>query len=187
MLRPLYIVFSLALAALASCAHPRPISDQSRYTDAMFLRAIQNGSTAPDFVLITVVDVRNRTTRVVCTEAPFLEGALHREFAIPYDKGGQLRVRELALRQANRVYRFSRPDALRNVQPRYSAGQLDSARAAIAGRPDSELLDYAFVQTLFKPEGGGRDALAHALLERGISCARGCIVGDLNPYKQDSP
>ena len=168
---------------VSSCTQPRPAHVESRYTSAMFVRALANSSTAPDFVLITVVDARDESTRTVCTVAPFLKGALHIELGIPYDEDGRRQVRELALKQSDRVFRFSKPDALRNVQPGYTSRQLDSVRVLIAERPDSDLLDKRFVKTLYMRRGGSRNAVAHALLERGINCVRGCVVGDLTPYK----
>jgi hypothetical protein len=177
---------SLLLAAtnvLASCVTPRPIPPVSRYSEAMFVRALDNDSTAPDFALITVVDAHDGKTQTVCTEASALKGALHMEFAIPYDDVGVRRVHDLALNQPDRVFRFSAPEALQNVAPGYTQKQLDRIRAMIAEVPDSDLVNKQYVDKLWKGRRGSRDAVAHALLERGISCVRGCVVGDLTPYK----
>jgi hypothetical protein len=184
------MVFVVALAAIMSaCARPRPVPVENRYTSAMFIRALQNSSTAPDFVLITVVDARDASARVVCISTPSLKGALHTEFGIPYDEAGERRVHELALKQSDRVFRFSKPDALRSVQIWYTQADLDAVRSMLVDRPDGDLLNYEFVQSLYmnhfsrNKRGRYQDAVAHALLERGIGCRRGCVEADLNPYK----
>jgi hypothetical protein len=184
--RVLSIALAIGLAVVVSgCAHPRPVTVESHYTDAMYVRALENSSTAPDYVLITVVDSRDGTARLVCTEAPCLEGALHMEFDIPYDEAGQNRVHEMALMQSDRVFRLSKPNALRNVKPRYTPRELDSVRALIAGRPDSDLLSTKFVDMLQRKTDCSNEAIAHALLERGIGCVRTCIEAELRPYKSD--
>jgi hypothetical protein len=152
----------------------------------MFARALANQSTAPDYVLITVVDARDGAARIVCTAAPFLEGALHMEFDIPYDEAGEHRVHDMAFQQPDRVFRFSKPKALANVRPNYTQRQLEVIHASIAETTDAQLLDKRFVQILYTSRTGSRgyrDAVAHALLERGISCRRGCEIGDLTPYR----
>jgi hypothetical protein len=190
MLHLLRITLTVAAALIvSSCVHPRPAPVTSLYTEAMFVRALGNRSTAPDFVLITVVDARDNSARVVCTGAPFVEGALHQEYDIPYDEAGVRHVHELALKQSDRAFRFSKPEALRNVQASYTEGDLDVVRSMIANKTESELLDYQYVQSIYRSHysrnkrGRYKGATAHALLERGISCRIGCLVGDLNPYK----
>lgn len=191
-----HISFIVGVALIiSSCAQTRPVSVESRYTSAMFVRALDNSSTAPDFVLITVVDARSGETRIVCTLASGLEGALHMEFGIPYDETGVRRVHDLALQQPDRIFRFSNPEALAHVSPDYSSKDLDVIRAETASRSDSELLNYELIQSLYmrkylyltnhriEMRGRYKHAVAHVLLERGISCRRGCIMADLNPYK----
>lgn len=180
------VLLVIPCTGATTCAPPSPppvVRVESRYTHAMFVHALENNSTAPDFALFTVIDDRGKTERLGCTDARFLMGALHMEFALPSDKDGQQRAHALAYNQSDRVFHFSNPDALDNVKPRYSINQLNSMRAAIAGRPDSDVLDKAFIQRLFSQDSSLRDALAHALLERGVNCFRGCIGGDLTPYK----
>jgi hypothetical protein len=146
--RPLQALFIIALAMLvSSCAQPRPVAVESRYTSAMFVRALENESPAPDFVLITVVDARDGTSRIICTEAPFLKGALHKEFDIPYDEAGEHRVHQLALETSDRVFRFSKPEALANVRPHYTPRELDTIRVSIAEKSTPSFLTIS----LFRP------------------------------------
>jgi len=113
---------------------------------------------------------------------------LHHEFGVPYDDAGEKSVRNLALRQADRHFQFSKPKALANIPQYYTPQILDAVRKLIAPKSDDELIKTDFVQTLYSKKSreeysSYRDAVAHALLERGISCTRGCRAGNLTPYK----
>jgi hypothetical protein len=155
----------------------------------LFTSAIQNHSTAPNYVLITVIDGSSRSNRVVCTEAPFLLGAIHREHNLGYDKTSLQKVDSLALAQRSRTFKFSNPEAIKNVQPRYTEGILDEVRRALKHYTDDELrqglrLEGTELSKLYdeKPGrayGAYRDAIAHVLLERGLLPRRGCVVGRL--------
>ena len=57
------------------------------------------------------------SSQLVCMEAPFLEGALHREHDHDYGESGQRRVRELIFGSRNRVFTLSQPPALASVAP----------------------------------------------------------------------
>ena len=156
---------------------------QSRYTDAMFRAAIANDSTAPNYVLITIRDGRNGSSRLVCVEAPFLEGALHREHGLDYSESGQRRARQLIVASRDRVFTFSQPAALANVAPRYSPAVLAQVRSVLSSRTDAQLrsgsLDWLYASKPSDSYSAYRDAAAHVLLERGILCGRGCVVGNL--------
>jgi hypothetical protein len=174
--------------SLTSLAESQEVSSREHYTGAMFHHDLDNTSTAPDFVLIRVTDTRTGSTREVCTEAPFLEGALHMEFGIPYDDAGEKKVRKLVLGQPDRHFQFSKPKALVNIPQYYTPQILDAVRKLVAPKSDDELIKTDFVQGLYikklrEEYSACRDAVAHALLERGISCTRGCRVGNLTPYK----
>jgi hypothetical protein len=160
-----------------------PAAQASRYTDGMFRAAIANESTAPNYVLVTIRDERNDSSRLVCIEAPFLEGALHREHGIDYSESGQRRVRQLIFASRDRVYTLSRSDALANVAPRYSPAVLAEVRSMLASRTDAQLraapLDWIYARRSSDSYSAYRDAAAHVLLERGILCGRGCVAGNL--------
>jgi len=185
----LYVFYIVAgTLIVSSCAESRRVYVEKHYNNAMFVRAMQNDSVSPDYVLVTVFDVRHRKARVVCVETVELERALHVEFGIPYDEPGVRRVQELALKQSDMVFRLSKADALRSVRPLYSEADVDSVRSLIVGRPDSDLLDIDFVRSLYinyppKKQWRYKTAVAHALLERGISCRRGDAAPVLFPYK----
>ena len=154
----------------------------------LYVRALENQSTAPNYVLITLVGSRATTNRVICTEAPFLLGAIHHENNLECDPAGQAKAIALVLKQKNRTFKFSNVDAIKNVQPRYTETELAEMRAAIKGYSDDDLRrgltpeDTELQRKLFKRStegryGAYRDAVAHLLLERGLLPRRGCIAG----------
>jgi hypothetical protein len=80
-------------------------------------------------VLITLVSPNGRSRRDVAVPAPFLLGAIHREYHLGYTATGEARALKIALGQADRVFQFKSPAAAKNVEPRYTEKQL----AAIVG------------------------------------------------------
>lgn len=150
----------------------------------MFRRAMANQSTSPNFVLVTIRDARRGSTRLVCVEAPFLEGALQREHRLDSSDAGRRQLRHLILSSSDWTYTLSKPDALANVSPRYSPEVLEKVRALLSSRSNAELkrpetLDDLYVGKRGESYQAYRNAIAHVLLERGILCKRGCIAGEL--------
>ena len=80
-----------------------------------FRAAVDDDSTSPTFVMITVTDSGSRRTKTRCVPAPFLLGALHVEHSLPYDDRGTRAARDLALAAAHHHFDFAKPTALRNV------------------------------------------------------------------------
>ena len=105
---------SLTLLLVLSCGQPQGRGQMW----ALYVKALKNQSTAPNYVLITVVDSRTGTNRVVCTEAPSLLGAIHQEHELAYNEKGERKAMSLALAQRDRTFKFSNPEAIKNVQPR---------------------------------------------------------------------
>jgi hypothetical protein len=157
----------------------------------LFIRAIRNESTAPNYVLITVVDDKIKKHRVACIEAPFLLGAIHTERNLSYDKENIKRAIDIALNQKDLTFHFSNPKALKNIEPRYTDAILEEMREKLRPYSNEQLFDG------FKSNRGGfhelydnssdygayRNAIAHVLLERGILPGRGCIAGNLTVEK----
>lgn len=155
----------------------------------LFRRAIMNESTAPNYVLITVVNGTTNETQLVCTVAPFLLGAIHEEYKIPYDDTGCRNAMRRALAQRDRMFRFSQELALKNIGSRYSKQILGEMRAALKGLSDEELrkgftgfktkLSELYSGRSYTEYSAYRDAIAHVLLERGLLPRQGCVAGYL--------
>jgi hypothetical protein len=166
-----------------------------QYNDHLFRQALSNDSTAPDYVLITAMDSTTHTRRTICTTANALLGALHREYSIGYDAVGQKRIKEIALRQSNRVFSFKKRDAAENLVDHSTSEALAEVRRLFAAKTDGELFDQKLIDslTVFRRDlpyeqaearhTAYRDAVARALLQRGVGCTMGCVTDNLTPHK----
>jgi len=158
------------------------------YTQAMFRDAIANVSTSPDYVLIKVIGSEGQSERTVCTTANLFLGAIHLEYGLGYTEGDQKRACDIALAQPERSFTFHKKAAIDNLADHETPEALADVRKQFAGKKDSELLDDNFIRSVTsKPSSAShvayRDAVAHALLERGIGCRMGDIADNLFPHQ----
>ena len=175
-----HLIVAVALIVAAPFA-------QAHYTERMYVRSLteaSKGSMSPLFALITLQNRKTGSSRRVCIAATFLLGAIHREHAVAYDDAGGRKAMEIAIAQrTSRVFEFTRPNAIRNVQPGYTAEQLEEVRERLAGMSRSELRRQARTagsplerihrrnhrdRAGFWASSEYRDAVAHVLLENGI-------------------
>jgi hypothetical protein len=171
--------FLVAAAPTASAASPANL----------FRRALANHSTAPSYVLITLVSPNGQSRREVAIPAPFLLGAIHTEHHLKYDDAGTARAEQIALAQQDRVFQFKDRRAVRNVQPRYTEEQLSAMRERLKNETASSLfagfnagsrpLHKLYERPRFRDYDALRDAIAHVLLERGLLAGHGDIVASL--------
>jgi hypothetical protein len=157
------------------------------YTPSMFRVALSNGSTSPDYVLIKVRGPKDQTERTVCTAANFLLGAIHREYDLGYTEADRKRGLEIALEQPERSFTFRKKEAMDNLGDDETPEALADVRRQFEGKKDAELLDHEFINSITdkRPDSKHRtyrDAVAHALLERGIGCKMGCVTDELFPH-----
>lgn len=157
---------------------------------ALFLQAIKNDSTTTNYVLIHVVNEKTGKTKLVCTEAPFLLGALHKQHNLKYDPAGVQQALALATSQSDLVFHFTKSAAIENLAQYHSPEQVAEMRAALKPYSDRQL------PALFKGDGKGLDqlymadgkssykgAIAQVLLERGLLPERQCRSGALTVAK----
>lgn len=158
--------------------------------DSLFLKAIQDGSTAPYFVLFYLEDnAGHRDT--ICTEAPFLLGAIHSEFNLPYSTVGEREAERIAIEKVSRVFKFTKSKALDNVKPRYTKEILTEVRLRLESISTMDLakqlqtLNNSPLHRLYNNRrkwpvyAAYRDAIAYILLTRGIPVRRGDRAGYL--------
>lgn len=156
----------------------------------LFAKAIQNRSTAPNYVLVTIVNDNTKEVRQGCVLAPFLLGALHDEQQIPYDAASIRKVEELALSNKEKIFHFKNGIALNNVRATYTPEILDEMRTALKSYSEKELRDgfngsETALMNLYMSKPGKlylayRDTIACVLLERGLLPRCGCVVGTLS-------
>jgi hypothetical protein len=91
---------------------------------------------------------------------------------------GIVQAKEIALKNRERRFRFTQPDALAAIEPTFSEADLDAARARLAPLSDDQIragLGFSPWGALHKQYANGPDqaAAACALIERGMSPGRG--------------
>jgi hypothetical protein len=155
------VALLLLLVSVSALAQPG-------YTDSMYRRALENESTAPSYVLVSLRNDEAELARLVCIPAPFLLGAIHAEYHLGYDDSGSRQALAKALEQPGRVFSFTDARARDNVQPRYSAEVLSQTRERLSAMSDAQLREEARNQAFDGFNPADRDAVAHVLLERGI-------------------
>ncbi len=168
------------LLAIWFALWPLGCESQSFVQDEVhFRKAILINSSSPYFVFIEVIDVRKNDKQSFCIEAPFLLGALHREFNLGYDMFTIKKVIDIALSNADHAFRFSKQEALDNMPVRYTQAEFDQARKMInmfGVAPLMQLLSEKrkqFGKLQWSP------ALACALSEKGLSARRADITGQI--------
>ena len=176
-------VRGLLAAMVALCSAHAAVAQQS---NASFARAIANHSTSPSYVLITVIDDRSGSRQTVCTMAPFLLGAIQRQYRLPYTPTGEAKIEAIALAGKDHVYHFSRPDALSNLRPNYTPQILAQVQSRLktVSTPDlvKGLSDRGGLRDLYnksKNRSAYRDAVAYVLLQRGLSPIQTDMTRDL--------
>ena len=149
----------------------------SRYTDAMYRKAVLDGSTSPLYVLFTLRDSKTGADRVVCTGGNFLVGAIHMEYHLDYDAAGEKRGFDIALRQPGHRFTFKSRKALKNINSGYTPEMLAEARRRLSSMTTPQLRRAADAGRIDELCHRGRDvavwdawqaAMAHVLLEHGI-------------------
>jgi hypothetical protein len=74
----------------------------------------QNTSSPSDLVFIAR-NLNTGETKEICTEAPFLSGAMHHEFGMGHDLKSSQFIDSLILGNSKRVYEFKEKKALENI------------------------------------------------------------------------
>jgi hypothetical protein len=176
-----FSVLLFALAITATVAEPLD-GDKPAQSQASFEAAIHNHSTAPSYVLITVVDSRSKSVRTTCTTANLLMGAIHREFGLEYDKASQAKAEEIALANKTHVFHLAKREALKNIPYSFSQSDLEAVRAKLASLSIAQLRDgfanTGSLHSIYRVEPwerhqAYRDATACVLIERGLSPGMG--------------
>ncbi|HEX5323677.1 MAG TPA: hypothetical protein VFW40_07820 [Capsulimonadaceae bacterium] len=183
----LIAIFILA-ASLSSAVAAGP---PAKMSDALFTRAIKNSSTAPNYVLITVVNDNTGKQRDICTLATFLLGAIWKQYNIrpskTADKHNQAadverQLQSIALSHKDHVFHFSNPAALRNLGPGYTDEQLHRAQQMLKKVPSRYILDHEgsiYRECGLNRSHGGQAVLAYILIQRGLLPGMGDFAGNL--------
>ena len=176
----------------------------SSYTQEMFRRSLEQAQTltiaGPLYIIITLRDPSRGTERTAAIAGPFLFGAIDFEYHLPVTDPEhppkndaeitakrQRKELQIALSQPNRTFIFRNQQARQNVAPRYTPEIFAKVRHQLSFRSRGEIIAAVHAKKswlhrlyLSKPNWAElqayKDAVAHALLERGI------LVGQEDEY-----
>jgi len=177
-------VWLLTLVAVSAVANPSGVVQ----SQTSFEAAVENASTAPSYVSITVVDDGLKTQRSTCTTANLLLGAIHREYGIDYDAKGVAAAKRIALTNQSHVFHFSKAEALKNIPSYFTVDDLRSVRSKLASLTVEQLRDgfstSGNLHSIYRGQSwerhrAYRDAAACVLIERGLSPGLGDVSDQL--------
>lgn len=150
----------------------------------IFKIAYQNTSTAPSYVVFKAVDLNTKETKEICCEAPFLSGAMHREFEKGYTESESKFIDNLILNNKSRVFQFKNKDALKNIGFDEYPGSDLIKKAATKINLEYYLKIYGANDSIksmnFNNDSTGVSQLvfAHLMFECGIITSRDCEAGN---------
>lgn len=135
-------------------------------------------STAPYYVVATIKNINTGEIKEICTEAPFLEGALHREYEKDYDYNFNLND------TTTRYFEFSNDSALWNISfDLYTQEDLQSYKntlnidSIINILKEKRHLSIQF--TPYSMNNKEQIMYAHIMFNNGIMMRRGCEAGNI--------
>jgi len=146
------------------------VDEQTKYK--MFCSALGNDSTAPNYIVVTVKNKKTGETKEVCTEAPFIEGAMGQE------TGG------LTINYRNyktRYFEFSKDSALWNISfDLYTKDDLDKYVKTInVAEIVKQVKSGKLTSKTFMGDRIEQLMFAHIMFNNGIIMKRGCIAGNI--------
>ena len=144
--------------------------------------ALRNNSTSPSYVQIFLANGDTAPVKPVCISANYLLGALRIEYGQGTQPADVSRYVEIALQSPGRAFRFHQQAALDNLVVRYSDRDLDAARAVLAPYSSAQLKErFSSLRDAHRQPTNGhpRDAVACALIERGLSPKSADISGQI--------
>lgn len=181
----LILIFTLLffISCNEAVEYEQSLSDEELYPN--YVKAINNGSTFQNFLVVKVKNLNNGEVREYCTKGNFLKGALHREYNLGYSNGGSVKVHEIAIENKERYFEFKNDSAIWNINgfENYSMKEL------------SEFENQIGIDSLVYRIENGKDwgisisndkemkMVAHALFNKGIltgenSCFGGMLTLD---------
>ncbi|TDK50527.1 hypothetical protein [Algoriphagus formosus] len=81
----------------------------------IFEIAYKNESTAPSYLVFIAKNLNTGEIKEICTEAPFLSGAMHHEFGMGHDLKSSQFIDSLVLANHERFFEFENEKALKSI------------------------------------------------------------------------
>jgi hypothetical protein len=186
-------IIYIASLLLTTLGPGMAMAAEGHYSKAMFARAVKSDSSR--YALVPVAN--GQANGVVCVRGDAVVEAVAIEKGWTYGTNGMGKASGFAVKHWNRPFVFENPNAVAKVRARYTAQQLAEVRAAFARFKNAQLRaqlrtasrrrnaeQATEVQQLYAGHNtpiafANREAVAHALLERGISVAKDERTGHL--------
>jgi hypothetical protein len=178
-LKGLVVLLSMLAAGRTWCAQPTPDARPViRQSEQSFAQALGEVSSAPHYVQIWLAENASDPGQLTCVFGWDLNLAIRREMHIAASSDGIVQAKEIALKNRERRFRFTQPDALAAIKPAFSEADLDAARARLAPLSNDQIragLRFGSTGSLHEEYANRRDqaAAACALIERGMSPGMG--------------
>ena len=165
------LAFSLTLTFLIHNLNLFAQPTESRKSE-MFCSAIANVSTAPNYVVVTVKNLKTGEKKEICTEAPFLEGAFEMQY---------LNQTFNCKKHMDRYFEFSKNNALQNVGfYLYSKQDLFSYASRIQMADIiQKVKNGKLTNVAFEKNGKQQVMFAHLMFNNGVMVTRNCVAGNM--------
>lgn len=181
-MRILIIVVACMLSSFA-----KPDLEQIKYENYLFALNNDKGSMAY-YVVVSVKDLNTGTEKEICTDAAFLEGAIHKELddSVGYDK-----VIEIARQNRSRYFEFRNMAALENIsfytydigvaaELAVRKGLIESIKKVMEHGADIENVYCIPLQQSKNATGAEQKAMAHIAFNMGyLASVNTCWGGPL--------
>lgn len=141
----------------------------------MFCAALDNNSTAPNYIVIIVKDLRTGITKEICTEAPFLFGALETQL-------GQSNISFDCQKYKSRYFEFRSDSALWNISfDLYNKTDLEKYAKTIDIKKTVQQVRNGKLSSIgFPPNQRKQQRMfAHLMFNNGVMMRRGCVAGNI--------
>ena len=140
----------------------------------MFCKALNNLSTAPNYVVLNIKNIKTGEIKEVCTEAPFLSGAIYKEY-------GKFPGKIDCKKSKDRYFEFAKDSALSNIDYNlYSKKSLDSFAKTINVEEIIKLVKSGnLTSKTFKNSRKEQIMFAHLMFNNGVMMTRGCVAGNI--------
>jgi hypothetical protein len=140
----------------------------------MFCAAYKNMSTAPNYVVVTVKNLKTNIKKEICTEAPFLNGAVDRE-------NGTFTWGVDCKKYKDRYFEFSKDSALWNIGfDLYSKDDLDKySKSLDINNIIQNVKVGKLTQKVFTGDEKEQIMFAHLMFNHGVMVTRGCFAGNV--------
>jgi len=144
-----------------------------------FKTAYNNNSTAPNYIVFRAKNLNTGQTKEICSEAPFLSGAMHRELNIKFDLIGEKYIDSLILAKRREIFNFKNKDVLKimnfNNYPDYDSIVKIAKNIDLEYYIKNDSIKLMHFESNSKLE---QITFAHILFNCGINTRRDCIAGN---------